>query len=152
MLSLFGCGENKKQNNQEIPEITIGIGKYYKDKSPYIIKFPNKLPKSKLRQKMPNLVTILWKYDGKENNGLPNGETNEKMLLLEKEPKDNELFFHAYSRTGNNLKEIVYYCSNKNDFKEMINDDLNKYPVEISFTEDANWGKLNETIRMFNKN
>ncbi len=149
MISLFGCEKNK--NKQEIPEITVGIGKYYKDDLPHIIKFPNELPKREIRQKLPFLVIISWKYDGKGNNGLPNEETNKEMTILEKVPKENDLFFHAYSRTGNNLKEIVFYCSNKTDFMKIINDDLKNYPIEINFHKDIEWENLNETILIFKK-
>ena len=87
---------------------------------------------------------------------MPPKEINEKMIVLEEALEDAEesckLYQHAYSRTGNNLKELVYYSTNLEDFMEVLNEELAKherYPIEINFYEDDQWSEFKKLIDDF---
>lgn len=153
MFSFFG---KSKINAQE--KLTGIIGKYYEDNNPVIVSFENKLPDNKIINSNPSLVVISWKYDGSMNNGMPLNSINEKMIILEdafdEELKTSKIFYRAYGRTGNNLKELVYYCKNQESFMELLNKALEKhenYPIEITFYEDKDWSDLKNLISKFKK-
>ena len=74
---------------------------------------------------------------------MPEKKINQRMIILEdaidKSMESSTIFTHAYSRTGNNLKEFVYYGTNQADFMDVINKTLEnhkEYPIEIKFYED----------------
>ena len=134
------------------------IGRYYENDFPVIMKFVNELPEPKTIDRLPFLTVVSWKYDGGENNGMPPKEINERMIVLEdaleKAMDSTSCFTHAYSRTGNNLKEIVYYSTNQDDFISMINFTLEEhdvYPIEITFYEDRAWSEFKKVLEDFNK-
>ncbi len=132
------------------------IGRYTENGFPVILKFVNALPEKETMNKFPFLAAISWQYDGKNNNGMPDSITNEKMIILEdaieavSEP--SEIFSHAYSRTGNNLKELVYYGTNQKDFMDLLNKTLvnhPKYPIEINFYNDPEWTEFKQLLHDF---
>jgi hypothetical protein len=88
------------------------IGEYYEDGFPVIIKFVDELPTIATQKHFSSLTIISWKYDGTLNNGMPIKHINDKMIRLEKALYEAmsrfKSYVHAYSRTGNNLKEFVY--------------------------------------------
>ncbi len=56
-----------------------------------------------------------------------------------------KLYFDAYSATGNNLKEFVFYIANREQFMMNFNKALKghpAYPIEINFYEDKEWSEL----------
>jgi hypothetical protein len=57
-------------NSSEAQEKGI-IGKYTEDGSPVILKFVNEFPTEDVRNVYRWLTVISWKYDGKQNNGMP---------------------------------------------------------------------------------
>lgn len=99
-----------------------------------------------------------WNYDGSSNNGMPPGAVNEKMIMLE-EVIENMLLGeglaqHAYSRTGNGLKELVYYISDRTEFMSAFNDALGehpRYPIEIKFYNDPEWEDLRKLLEEFRR-
>jgi hypothetical protein len=120
------------------------------------MKFVNELPDSELMDRLPYLTVVSWKYDGRSNNGMPPREINERMIHLEdalqKAMDSSDIFTHAYSRTGNNLKELVYYSTNQEDFLTMINRSLQiheSYPIEIEFYEDKEWSEFRKVLNDF---
>ena len=134
------------------------IGRYYEDKFPVIVKFVNELPTIKAQNHLPSLTVVSWKYDGASNNGMPPKEINEKMIalesVLEKTMVESNLFVHAYSRTGNNLKELVYYSTGLDEFMSLLNESLKnheRYPIEIDFYEDQEWTELKKLIQDFKR-
>ena len=134
------------------------IGKYYENDLPVIVKFINELPDDFTRFKYPTLSIISWTYDGDKNNGMLLSDINHKMIdlenALESMMNSSKLYQHAYSRTGNNLKELVYYCTSKKDFMDLLNESLathERYPIEITFYEDAQWSELKKLIEDFAK-
>ena len=91
---------------------------------------------------------------------MPLADINEKMILLEEAIENtmdsSKQFQHAYSRTGNNLKEFVYYSSSQNKFMNLLNKTLaghERYPIEINFYEDPEWSEFKKLIEdLKNKN
>lgn len=134
------------------------IGRYYEDNFPVIVKFVNEFPEESVRTKYPMLTVVSWKYKGEGNNGMPLKDVNKKMIVLE-DAIDNamnssKLFQHAYSRTGNNLKEFIYYSTNQDDFMKVLNDALaehERYPIEINFYQDEEWSEFQKLIDDFKK-
>ena len=135
------------------------IGRSYENGFPIIWKFVNEFPANDIRSKLQWLTVISWKYSDKDNNGMPNTETNQKMIDLEVAIEENiessGKCQHAYSRTGNNLKELVYYINSRDEFLERFNMALKthvRYPIEINFYEDKNWEDFQRILTLFNKN
>src|SRR5690606_35099138 len=107
--------------------------------------FINELPDAEIRDDLQWLTVIAWKYEGAAN-GMPLPEDNERMIVLEDVIHDHiendKVLRHVYSRTGNNLKELVYYIRDQEQFLEAFNDALRdhpRYPIDIKFFEDKEW-------------
>ncbi len=132
------------------------IGKYYEGKFPVIVKFVNELPATDIQKRLTTLTVVSWKYGGSSNNGMPTNEINKKLLALEdalSETMDkSKSFVHAYSRTGNNLKELVYYSKGMDEFMPLLNETLQsheRYPINIDFYEDPEWTELKKLLEDF---
>ena len=132
------------------------IGRYYEGKFPVIVKFVNALPTIDIQKSLTSLTAISWEYDGSSNNGMPRREVNKKMLVLEdalnKRMEKSKSYIHAYSRTGNNLKEFVYYSKGLDEFMTLLNEELQsheRYPIEIDFYEDPEWSELKKILEDF---
>lgn len=134
------------------------IGRIYEDGAPVIYKFVSELPGDAVRAQLPWLVVISWKYDGESNNGMPPNDENQRMIALEEAIEDHvesdDVLRHAYSRTGNNLKELVYYLRDQEQFLQSFNKALSdhpRYPIEINFYADAEWEDLRRLLSDFSK-
>jgi len=134
------------------------IGRMYIDGFPVIYKFVNEFPAEEIRLQYPRLVVVSWQYDGSENNGMPKESVNKEMIELEdtlEEGIENQgICKHVYSRTGNNLKELVYQIRSDETFLESLNKSLAghpRYPIEITFYEDKEWQDFKELLNDFNK-
>jgi hypothetical protein len=160
MALFFGLGkifgQNKQNAEQSETEERGIIGEYSENDKPVIMKFVNELPEKKIMDKFPFLVVVSWKYNGEKNNGMPEKKINERMILLEdaieKSMESSKIFTHAYSRTGNNIKEFVYYGTNQEDFMNLLNQTLanhKEYPIEINFYEDKDWTEFKKVLEDF---
>jgi hypothetical protein len=132
------------------------IGRVYEKGFPVIYKFINELPAERIRSQLGWLTVISWKYDGSSNHGMPLEAENQKMIALEDTIEDRieraGILQHAYSRTGNNLKELVYYIHDQEQFLEAFNQALNnhpRYPIEIKFYQDKEWGDFQGLLNDF---
>lgn len=132
------------------------IGRTYEDKRPVLYKLVNELPDERIRRQLTWLTVISWKYDGTANNGLPPSEINQRMIALEDTIEDrieqDGVLRHVYSRTGNNLKELVYYIHDREIFLEKFNEALSdhpRYPIEINFYEDEAWEDFQRILKDF---
>lgn len=135
------------------------IAKYSEDGFPVVLKLVDEFPDESIRSKYSWLTVISWKYDGSDNNGMPPDEVNQSMTDLEDaiegSIEQNGYCRHAYSRTGNHLKELVYYIEGRDEFLEMFNKALAhhpRYPIEINFYEDRNWEDFKKILGMINRN
>jgi hypothetical protein len=89
---------------------------------------------------------------------MPPDEINQRMLALEQSIEESvakqDLCLHAYSRTGNHLKEFVYYISGREDFLAAFNNALQshpRYPIEINFYEDPDWQDFKKILDLFDR-
>ncbi|MDO8652995.1 MAG: DUF695 domain-containing protein [Undibacterium sp.] len=132
-------------------EDTWSVGEAKIKGNPVVYKFINEFPDEVTRHRLPWLTVVSWKYDGSSNNGMPPKEINESMIKLEDgletiEDKDNQ-HIDVYSATGNNLKEFVFYISDREQFMSNFNKALKghpAYPIEVNFYEDKEWSELNK--------
>lgn len=132
------------------------IGKYVENGLPVILKFVQEFPEPEIREQFPQLTVISWIYDGSENNGMPEAEVNEQIMALEDAIDDlltiEKIAQHAYSRTGNGLKELVYYISDQEVFMARFNQSLQgqpRYPIEINFYNDPEWEDFEKLLKDF---
>lgn len=130
-------------------EGTWSVGEARVQGEPVVYKFVNDLPDISVRNSMPWLTVVSWKYDGSMNNGMPPKDINEAMIRLEDgletiEGRD-QLYMNVYSATGNDLKEFVFYIGDQEQFMANFNRALSGhpvYPIEINFYEDREWTDL----------
>lgn len=134
------------------------IGRVFEDGFPVIYKFVNELPQDTIRSNLTWLAVISWKYDGSSNNGMPLNDENQRMISLEDaieaHIESDQVLRHAYSRTGNNLKELVYYINSQDKFLDTFNKTLSshpRYPIEINFYQDAGWDDFRRLLNDFAK-
>ena len=132
------------------------IGELEEAGFPVVFKFVDNLPSEETRARFGWLTVITWKYDGSQRNGMPPDETNSQMRSLEHAVEDNVESKghcrHAYSRTGNSLKELVYYICDRDEFMRAFNAALKghpRYPLEINFYEDRGWEDFQKILAMF---
>ena len=132
------------------------IGRVYEDGLPVIYKFINELPPESVRVNLAWLTVLSWKYDGEANNGMPLHDDNQRMIVLEDAIEDcienDQILRHVYSRTGNNLKEFVYYIHDQDTFLEVLNQALSghpRYPIEINFYQDEQWQDFKRLLTDF---
>jgi Family of unknown function (DUF695) len=132
------------------------IGRTVENGRPVIWRFWNKMPDPEKRAKLPWLTVISWKYDGAANNGMPSKAINDQMIkfedTLEKKVEKEDFCEHANSRTGNNLKEFVFYIQNQEAFMERFNSaliDQPTYPIEIVFYNDPDWKEFAQLLKDF---
>ena len=56
------------------------------------------------------------------------------------------------SKTGNGLKELIYYIRDRDGFSERLNAALAgqpRYPIDITFYHDPEWQELSVTRSLF---
>lgn len=134
------------------------IGSYNENGKPVIVKFVAEKPNRNVQNKLPYLLVISWKYNGDENNGMPLNEDNERMILLEQLLQEIVLegnSYHAYSRTGNSLKELNYYVTNQNEYMDRVNillKDYEDFPISFDFYADNDWDELATLFKDFKVN
>jgi len=133
------------------------IGKITEQGKPVIYSFENYLPEANTIEDFPTLVVIKWEYDGSKNNGMPTKAAQELIYKLEdalNSISDDEGSFRAYARTGNNLREFVYYTIDQPAFLHLFNQAVvnhPRYPIEITFYQDPNWTDYKKLMADFNK-
>jgi uncharacterized protein DUF695 len=137
------------------PEEKGIIGQGSENGLPVIYKLVDELPSEDIRSSLPWLTVIAWRYDPEERNGMPPISVNDRMLVLEHSIDAIEaaaLCRHAYSRTGNGLKELVYYITDRGQFMTAFNDAVRshaRYPIEIDFYEDREWVDFQKVLSLF---
>lgn len=134
------------------------IGESYEDGLPVIWKFVNDAPSDDTREALSWLTVISWEYDGSENNGMPEKVLDQRMIQLEDAIEEGVVASgfceHAISKTGSNLKELIYYIHDRDSFLERLNTALRaheRYPIEIAFYEDPDWKEHGNARALFDK-
>ena len=134
------------------------IGEVQENGLPVIYKFVDEYPSAEVRATYRWVTVISWQYDGSSRNGMPPDDINQRMIALEhvmEESLDNPGHArHAYSRTGNHLKELVYYVADRDAFMSALNDALAthpRYPIDINFYEDPEWQDFQVILKLFKR-
>ena len=139
------------------PEELGIIGETKEEGLPVIYKFVDELTNQETRDTLRWLTVFSWRYDRSIRNGMPPEDTNRQMLDLEHavdELEERALCRHAYSRTGNGLKELVYYIADRDEFMAEFNNALRKqpgYPIDIKFYEDQAWEDFQKIRELFKR-
>ncbi|MCQ8181768.1 DUF695 domain-containing protein [Methylomonas sp. SURF-1] len=113
------------------------------------------MPTEDVRRNSPWLTVVRWEYDGSGNNGMPETEVNQQMLMLEEalgRIERQEFFVEAYRRIGAGLREYVFYAADRDRFLAEFNEHVAahpRYPIEIKFYEDKAWSDLQGLINDF---
>ena len=129
--------------------------KYKNEGYPVVMKVMEELPPESVRDRFGWLTVISWKYDRVENNGMPLPALNSQMVDLEHaidDIQENNLCVQVYSKTGNGLKELVYYISDRDEFMKAFNEvlaDHPRYPLDIEFFDDPEWGDLQTVHKVY---
>ena len=155
---VFACSTTcSEEMHKERPG--VAIGRAVINHLPVVYKFVNKAPTDAERKALPLLAVIYWEYDGGDNNGMPPKAINDRMIALEdaleSQVEKAEVCKFAYSRTGDNLKEIIYYIRDQDQFMKALNDalaELDRSPFEVKFYMDPEWGDFNGVRARFGKN
>lgn len=122
--------------------------KYRHEGYPVVMKVIKELPPGSVRDRFRWLTVISWRYERTENNGMPLPAVNSQMVDLEHaidDIQEDDLCVQVYSKTGNGLKELVYYINDRDEFMKAFNEalaDHPTYPLDIEFFDDPDWGDL----------
>jgi len=134
------------------------IGRAFENDMPVIYKFVNEMPGNDVRSGLKCLLVVSWKYDGSKNNGMPTPDENNKMIkledIIEEKIEVTKKLRHVYSRTGNNLKELVYYIEDNDKFLEIFNKVManqERVPIEINFYKDPEWSEFSKLLKDFSR-
>ena len=153
IAAVFGSTAGAQGMDQES---ALGIvGESTENGFPVIYRFVDEVPNDEVLSRFPWLTVISWKYDRDVRNGMPPEETNEQMITLEGAISGLAtagLCRHAYSRTGNGLKELVYYIADQDEFMAAFNAALEgqpRYPLEIEFYNDPQWDDFRKLRSLF---
>lgn len=134
------------------------IGKVVEDGKTILYSFDNYLPSEDVMQGFPALVVMTWKYDGSKNKGMPSSSELEVIYSFESVLDDlaeQGASFRAYARTGNNVREFVYYTVSQDFYLEALNKALAEhpaYPIEITFYSDPEWSDYKKLMTDFKAN
>lgn len=132
-----------------VAEETWSVGKARIQGKPVVYRYLSDLPREDLRNTMPWLMVISWKYDGSASNGMPPSQMHTLMYKLEDSLENiqgrQQLYLDVYTATGNNLKEFVFYIADREAFMESFYKELEQhpdFPIEIRFYKDEHWSEL----------
>ena len=127
----------------------------YKGGSPRLYKFVDRRIPEERKVEFPWLTVITWAYDGSANEGMPEDGDLTKMKLFESTLRGtleaDAVCTHAISKIGDNFKELLYYATDPDEFLAALNralSGLDRFPIEIDFSEDPSWGEFEAVLRM----
>ena len=116
------------------------------DGFPVIYRYVDEDPSAERREQLQWLTVISWGYDKSVRNGMPPEDENARMVALEEAISDGVeapgFCEHVVSKTGNGLKELIYYINDRDTFIDRFNETLAghpRYPIEIDFYHDPEW-------------
>lgn len=128
------------------------IGKTLADGRPVIWNFVNELPAEEVLAVRPWMVVIRWAYDAVLEDSFPDETTQAAIYRLDAglvPLEDAQIGYRAYARTGNGLREWVYYTADHDHFIAALNDalaDHEAYPIEIKFYDDPGWSEFRQLL------
>jgi hypothetical protein len=132
------------------------IGRVEVDGFPVLYRYVDEPPSDEQRAELPWLTVIAWTYDGSTRNGMPPDDVNHRMIDLEDSIETGVeapgFCEHRVSKTGNGLKELIYYIHDRDAFTERLNAALDGqpcYPIDITFYHDPEWQEYASTRSLF---
>ncbi len=142
-------------SNSAVNDLSWILVKYENEGYRIVMKAMQELPAESVRNQFTWLTVVSWRYDRTENNGMPVPETNSQMINLEDAIdaiQEKDLCVQVYTKTGNGLKELVYYIGDRDDFMKAFNEvlaDHPRYPLNIEFFEDPEWSDLQTVHKVY---
>ncbi|WHI52925.1 DUF695 domain-containing protein [Microbulbifer sp. MLAF003] len=112
---------------------------------PVIYRNMQSVPKGEKETDFPTLINIYWPFEKKENNGMPDRNTNKKQIVFEDAiaPLDVNGVSHLMMVvTGNGRKEWIWYVRDSDEWMEKLNELLvghDVYPIQIEMENDPEW-------------
>ena len=131
------------------------VGEYESNGNVIVMKVIEDRPPQRVRELFEWLTVISWNYDGSARKGMPDPRINEQMVLLETtidKLQERQLCMQVYTKTGDGLKELVYYIGDREEFMRAFNEvlaDQPRYPLEIDFYEDPDWSDLKTVHQIY---
>jgi hypothetical protein len=126
------------------PEDQWAILEAEEDGVPLLFRFRGSVPVADTTA-FPFLISIMWNYDGKRNEGMPDDGTLAMMDRVEDAldfvDNSGEAFLMVVV-TGNNRREWIWYTSDRQRYMAMVNKSLPrqpKFPLDFATSEDASW-------------
>ena len=137
----------KKANKVNVDgEWLTATSKSIENGLPIVLKLRGHLPPRAEMDNLPWRITFSWEYDGEKNNGMPTSVVNKQMNKLEdfieKEIEKRGICELAVTRTGDNLKQLIYFVHSEESIQPKLNRfavELSKFPAKISFKHDPDW-------------
>jgi hypothetical protein len=134
------------------------IGHVEVDGFPVLYRYIDETPSDEKRAQLPWLTVVAWTYDRSVRNGMPPEEVNARMVDLEERLEASVeapgVCEHIVSKTGNGLKELIYYINDRDVFSERLNAALTgqpRYPIDITFYHDPEWQEFSMTRSLFDE-
>ena len=114
------------------------------DGAPLLFRFRSAIPVADTAA-FPFLISILWIYDGKQNEGMPDDGTLAMMDRVEDAldyvDASGEAFLMVVV-TGNNRREWIWYTSDRQRYMALVNRAMpkqQKFPLDFATSEDPGW-------------
>ncbi len=114
------------------------------DGVPVLFRYRSDVP-VKDTAEFPYLISILWRYDGAQNEGMPDDLTLAQMNRVEDAldaiDKSGEAFLMV-AVTGNNRREWIWYTADRERYMGMVNRSMPrqpKFPLDFATSEDPSW-------------
>jgi hypothetical protein len=114
------------------------------DGVPLLFRFRTNIPVADTNA-FPFLISIMWIYDGKRNEGMPDDGTLAMMDRVEDAldwVDDSGEAFLMVVVTGNNRREWIWYTSDRQRYMALVNKAMPrqpKFPLDFATSEDASW-------------
>ena len=114
------------------------------DGVPLLFRFRTNIPVADTNA-FPFLISIMWIYDGKRNEGMPDDGTLAMMDRVEDAldwVDDSGEAFLMVVVTGNNRREWIWYTSDRQRYMALVNKAMprqQKFPLDFATSEDALW-------------
>jgi hypothetical protein len=121
---------------RDISEWTMATGS--EDNLPVLIRTRVRAPQGMSSDAFPHTVEIVWRFDARGTNGMPDTDLTVLMMKCEgalDSLESGDSGFLGISITGNGRREWVWYVADADAFRARVRDLLartgNRYPLEL---------------------
>lgn len=123
---------------------------------PLVYSILSQCPDASIQRVCQWLTVISLEYKCQDRNRMPGDLDLRKIekldLALDAGFDESPSVIEGYRRTGNGLREWVYYSRDQSEFSQLLNQCLashSPYPIEIKFYQDPVWEDLKELQEEF---